>query len=265
MPFSAMRDRPGSAPSAPTEILRTEGLGKSFGRFSALTSVDLTITRGDLKAIIGPNGAGKTTLFNVISGELNASRGRILYKGHDVTRVPAYALARRGIGRSFQITNVFRKLSVMENVRIAVQAAHDAHYDFLSPVGRLRRTARRAQEILELIGLTSYAGTEAGVLSHGDQRRLEIGIVVATDPELVLLDEPTSGMSREEAHETIDLIRDIAAGRTVLFVEHNMDVVMNVAQRILVMHRGTLIAEGPPDEIRHNDEVRSAYLGSRDA
>ena len=243
-------------------LLTTEGLGKDFGRLTAVQSVSLSVAPGELKAIIGPNGAGKTTLFNLITGQLVPSRGLITYKGADMTRSPAYELARRGIGRSFQVTNVFRRLSVLENVRIAVQAVLKRGYDFLSSVKRLGEAEARAAAILETIGLGEYRDTEAGYLSHGDQRRLEIGIVLATDPELVLLDEPTSGMSREEILETMNLIRRIAENKTVVFIEHNMDVVTTIAQRIAVMHRGAVLAEGSPAEIRAHPEVRRAYLGS---
>jgi branched-chain amino acid transport system ATP-binding protein len=256
---------PGAGAGGPAALLRTAGVGKDFGGFTAVRNVDLRVAAGEVRAIIGPNGAGKTTLFNLISGELTPSRGRIFYRGADVTRAPSYELARRGIGRSFQVTNVFRRLSVLENVRIAVQARFGARYDFFTSVGRRPEVRERAEEILRTIGLADDRHREAGVLSHGDQRRLEIGIVLATDPELVLLDEPTSGMSREETHATLELIQRVAARKTIVFIEHNMDVVMHAARVITVMHRGDVIAEGGPAEIRAHDEVRRAYLGGTDA
>jgi branched-chain amino acid transport system ATP-binding protein len=243
-------------------LLLAEQVGKDFGHFAAVEQVSLAVRRGELKAIIGPNGAGKTTLFNMLSGEIKPSRGRIFYRGEDITRAPAYRLAHIGIGRSFQVTNVFRRLSVLENVRIAAQAKHHRDYDFVSSAGRLTETAEIADRVLETIGLAQYSDAPASSLSHGDQRRLEIGIVLATEPELVLLDEPTAGMSREEARSTMALIRDVAATRTVLFVEHNMEFVMGISQSVVVMQAGRIIAEGTPAEVRANPEVRRAYLGN---
>jgi len=243
-------------------VLRVDGLGKDFGHFTAVKEVSIAVRRGELKAIIGPNGAGKTTLFNMLSGEIKPSRGRIFYRGENITHVPAHVLAHIGIGRSFQITNVFRGLSVLENVRIAAQSKRHPNYDFASSAAGLTETARVAGGILETIGLAQYRRSPASSLSHGDQRRLEIGIVLATDPELILLDEPTAGMSREEARQTMGLIRDIAASRTVLFIEHNMEFVMGVSQSVVVMQAGRVIAEGGPAEIRADPEVKRAYLGN---
>lgn len=243
-------------------LLTIERLGKDFGNFTAVQEVSLTVRRGELKAIIGPNGAGKTTLFNMLSGQLKPSRGRTVYRGEDITAAPAHVLAHCGIGRSFQITTVFRGLSVLENVRIAVQSLRHRHYDFMSRAHALDLTRERAAQVLDDIGLSEYRDAPAATLSHGDQRRLEIGIVLATDPELLLLDEPTAGMSREEASATMELLRRIAEDRTVLFVEHNMEFVMGIAQTIVVMQSGTVIAEGSPAEIRADPRVRRAYLGN---
>jgi branched-chain amino acid transport system ATP-binding protein len=242
-------------------LLSVEGVGKDFGHFAAVREVSIAVRRGELKAIIGPNGAGKTTLFNILSGEIKPSRGRIVYRGEDITHVPMHVLAHLGIGRSFQITNVFRGLTVLENVRIAVQSKRHPSYNFLSGAHGLSATTSLAEQVLVTIGLTRYRGALASSLSHGDQRRLEIGIVLATDPELVLLDEPTAGMSRDEARATMQLIRDISATRTVLFVEHNMEFVMGISQSVIVMQSGHVIAEGTAAEIRANEEVRRAYLG----
>jgi branched-chain amino acid transport system ATP-binding protein len=224
--------------------------------------VSLAVRERELKAIIGPNGAGKTTLFNILSGELKPSRGRVVYRGREIGHLPAHHLSHLGIGRSFQVTNVFRGLTVLENVRIAAQARLHRHYDFATRRQSLTATRDEAEKILETIGLTDYAYVAASTLSHGDQRRLEIGIVLAADPQLLLLDEPTSGMSREEARTTMSLLRDIARNRTVLFVEHNMEFVMAVAQSIIVMQSGSVIAEGPPAQIRLDPAVRRAYLGN---
>ncbi len=243
-------------------LLWVDRIGKDFGNFTAVREVSLQVRQGELKAIIGPNGAGKTTLFNMLSGQLKPSRGRVVYRGSDIGESPTHRLAHLGIGRSFQITNVFRGLTVLENVRIAVQAKLHRHYDFAARAGSLSQTRDAAERILRTIGLADYADAPASTLSHGDQRRLEIGIVLATDPELVLLDEPTAGMSREEARATMELLREIARGRTVLFVEHNMEFVMGISQSIVVMQSGTVIAEGSPTEIRVSPVVRRAYLGN---
>jgi branched-chain amino acid transport system ATP-binding protein len=243
-------------------LLSVEGVGKDFGHFTAVREVSLAVRRGELKAIIGPNGAGKTTLFNMLSGEIKPSRGRIVYRGEDIANYPTYELAHVGIGRSFQVTNVFRGLTVLENVRIAVQSKRHVNFDIFSSVGQLSETTEIAQQALATIGLTKYGATLASRLSHGDQRRLEIGIVLATEPELILLDEPTAGMSRDEARSTMELIRNISATRTVLFVEHNMEFVMGISQSVVVMQSGQVIAEGTPAEIRANEKVRRAYLGS---
>ena len=243
-------------------LLRVDRVGKDFGNFTAVREVSLRVRKGELKAIIGPNGAGKTTLFHLLSGQLKPSRGRVLYRGSDIGELPTHRLAHLGIGRSFQITNVFRGLTVLENVRIAVQARRHRHYDFASRAEHLSATREAAERVLDTIGLTDYADAPASTLSHGDQRRLEIGIVLATDPELVLLDEPTAGMSREEARATMELLREIARGRTVLFVEHNMEFVMGIAESIVVMQSGAVIAEGSPAEIRISAVVRRAYLGN---
>jgi len=256
---AATREIPDASADA---LLRVEHVGKDFGSFTAVRNVSLAVREGELKAIIGPNGAGKTTLFNMLSGELKPSRGRVLYRGSDIGVLPPHRLSRLGIGRSFQITNVFRGLTVLENVRIAIQARVHRHYDFASRAAALADTRDSADHILETIGLRDYRDAFASTLSHGDQRRLEIGIVLAADPQLVLLDEPTSGMSREEARATMTLLRDIARGRTVLFVEHNMEFVMAISQSIVVMHSGAVIAEGPPEKIRFDPAVRRAYLGN---
>jgi branched-chain amino acid transport system ATP-binding protein len=264
---AALDPRPGRPDAALPDderdvLLSLEGVGKDFGHFTAVRDVSLKVRCGELKAIIGPNGAGKTTLFNMLSGELKPSRGRILYRGIDIAQRAAHALAHIGIGRSFQITNVFRGLSVLENVRIAVQSKRRFQYDFLSPARSLTGTMETADQILNAIGLARYRGALANSLSHGDQRRLEIGIVLATAPDLVLLDEPTAGMSRDEARQTMELIRGISVGRTVLFVEHNMEFVMGISQSVIVMQSGQVIAEGTAAEIRASAVVRRAYLGN---
>ena len=258
---SAARGQPTArVPREP--LLRIDRVGKDFGNFTAVREVSLDVYEGDLIAIIGPNGAGKTTLFNMLSGQIRPSRGRVIYRGMDIGQLPTHRLSHLGIGRSFQVTNVFRGLTVLENVRIAIQARMHGDYDFVRRAEKLAATRAGAEQILETIGLTRYRRALASTLSHGDQRRLEVGIVLAGDPSLVLLDEPTSGMSREEARATMDLLRDIARERTVVFVEHNMEFVMAISQSIVVMQSGEVIVHGAPADIRVDPVVRRAYLGN---
>jgi len=215
--------------------------------------------------VIGPNGAGKTTLFNLITGALSPTEGTVLFEGADITRLAPHDRARRGLGRSFQITNVFGGLTVRENVRLAAQAIR---MDSLSRSEQLFRRTTDLEEInaatdrvLERIDLTRFAEERASTLAYGDRRRLEIGLVLATDPSVVLLDEPTAGMGVEETEATMDLIDDVLADRTLVLIEHDIDLVMDVSDRVTVVHRGRELATGTPDEITENPEVREAYLG----
>jgi branched-chain amino acid transport system ATP-binding protein len=242
-------------------LLRTEHLSRAFGSLRAVDRVDFSVARGELRSIIGPNGAGKTTLFRLISGEMRPSGGAIWFDGQDITGLPQHAVARRGIAKSYQITNVFPHLSVLENVRVAVQGQGHA-FDFWSRVDRLTDTRDRAIQILQSIGLARKQSLPAAHLSHGEKRHLEIAIALATGPALLLLDEPTAGMSPEETDETIVLIRELAAGRTLLLVEHKMKVVMRISDRITVLHQGQVLAEGAPEEIRANQRVQQTYLGA---
>src|SRR5438034_11569348 len=242
-------------------LLRTEQLTRAFGSLLAVDRVNVSVRRGELRSIIGPNGAGKTTFFRLISGEMRPSSGRIWFDGRDITGLPQHQVARLGVAKSYQITNVFPHLTVLENVRVAVQG-HARAYDFWSKASDLRDVRRRAESLLERIGLGRKAGRLAAHLSHGEKRHLELGIALSTDPTLLLLDEPTAGMSPEETDETIHLIRRIAAGRTVILVEHKMKVVMNISDRITVLHQGQVLAEGSPAEIRANTRVQQTYLGA---
>jgi branched-chain amino acid transport system ATP-binding protein len=242
-------------------LLRTDKLTRAFGSLIAVDHVGITIRRGELRSIIGPNGAGKTTLFRLISGELAPSGGRIWFDRRDITGLPRHHIARLGIAKSYQITNVFPHLSVLENVRVAVQG-HVRSFDFWSRADRLVGTRDRAIAILERIRLERRAGLLAAHLSHGEKRHLEIAIALASDPALLLLDEPTAGMSPQETDETIVLIRELALGRTVVLVEHKMKVVMKISDRITVLHQGQVLAEGAPDEIRANLRVQQTYLGA---
>ncbi len=241
--------------------LRTEHLSRSFAGFKAVNDVSLEIPLGGVRTIIGPNGAGKTTFFNLLSGLLPPSEGKIFFGDQEITQLRPYERARLGIARSFQITNIFAKLSVYENVRLAVQSLHDGKANFFLPASRMGDSSARCSEILEDIGLTSAADALAENLSHGDQRRLEIGLVLARDPTVLLLDEPLAGMSPTETHETVALIQRIAPGRTIVLVEHDIDVVMSISETITVMQAGAILTVGTPAEIRANEAVQRAYLG----
>jgi branched-chain amino acid transport system ATP-binding protein len=251
---------PEPAMSDPTPLLRTEHLTRNFGSLMAVNRVDVSVRRGELLSIIGPNGAGKTTFFRLISGEIPPSAGRIWFDGRDITGLPRHVVSRLGVAKSYQITNVFPNLTVLENVRVAAQG-HARAFDFWSRADRLDAVRDRALGILATIGLRDKAALPAAHLSHGEKRHLELAIALASDPPLLLLDEPTAGMSPEETDETIVLIRQLAARRTVVLVEHKMKVVMNISDRITVLHQGQVLAEGTPDEIRANERVQRTYLG----
>ena len=246
-------------------MLEVVNLRKHFGGVHAVSGVNLAVADGELRAIIGPNGAGKTTLFNLITGDLRHDAGTIRFRGEEISALPPHELCRRGLGRTFQITSIFRRLSVLENVQTALLARHRRHYNLFARARRLYRDA--ALELLDRVGLEAQAPKPSGILSHGDQRRLELAIALAGEPSLLMLDEPTAGMAPRERHEIMVLVARIAAttGLTVVFTEHDMDVVFAVARRITVLHQGVVIAEGPPADVRANPEVRCVYLGEQDA
>jgi len=242
-------------------LLRTEELTRAFDSLRAVDRVSLTIHQGELRSIIGPNGAGKSTFFRLIAGELSPTSGTIWFNEMDITGLRQHQVARLGITKSYQITNVFPKLSVLENVRVAVQG-YRRSFNFWSRAASLRDSWDRALAILTAVHLERKAELLAAHLSHGEKRHLEIAIALAADPALLLLDEPTAGMSPEETDETIVLIKELAAGRTVVLVEHKMKLVMNISNRITVLHQGQLLAEGSPEEIRANARVQQTYLGA---
>jgi branched-chain amino acid transport system ATP-binding protein len=246
---------------ASSYAFKTEHLTRAFSALKAVNDVTIEIPRGGVRTIIGPNGAGKTTFFNLLSGLLPPSAGRVWFGDRDITALDPYERARLGIARSFQITNIFPKLSVYENVRLAVQAVHDGTASFFLPMGKMGDLHAKTAEVLQDIGLAAIADTLAENLSHGDQRRLEIGLVLARDPQVLMLDEPLAGMSPTETHATVDLIQRIAPGRTILLVEHDIDVVMSISTTITVMQTGQILAVGTPLEIRANEAVQRAYLG----
>ena len=238
---------------------------KSFGRTPIINGVDLAIAKGERHAIIGPNGAGKSTLFNLISGRFPPSSGHILLDGEEITGLDAQDINRRGLARSFQITNIFPRLSVYENVRCALLWSRGYRYSFWQRIGALEDVRTRTEEIVRKIGLTARRDRPAGVLSYAEQRALEIGITIAGGAGVILLDEPTAGMSRSETRDAVELIRNVTQGKTLVMVEHDMGVVFGLADRISVLVYGRILAAGTPDEIRGNSAVREAYLGTETA
>lgn len=248
-----------------TPILVTDGLTRRFGELRAVDDVNLTVDRGEFRSIIGPNGAGKTTLFNCLTGVLEPSAGSVSFNGKDITSRSPHERVRRGIGRSFQITTVFGGLTVRENVRLAAQAVRDGGFspgDWLfRPTSDFEDVNEATEQVLDRVGLAEQGDVRAAALAYGDRRRLELGIVLATDPQLVLLDEPTAGMSREETRATMTLINDVLAERTLLLIEHDIDLVMNVSDRVTVLDRGRILATGTPEEIAADEDVQAAYLG----
>jgi branched-chain amino acid transport system ATP-binding protein len=242
-------------------ILELRGVGKSFGALEVLSQIDLDIEEGKITSVIGPNGAGKTTLFNVITNRFSVGAGKILFKKRDITRLKAHEITLAGLARSFQITNIYKRLTVFENIFLSVQTKSPRRLSLFTLSQGMSEVREKTKRILERIGLGNRAEVPAGQLSHGDQRHLEIGMTLATGPELLMLDEPTSGMSPAEAAQTMDLIKDLARDFTILLIEHNMDLVMNISDRIVVLNFGRKIAEGSPEEVADNPEVRRVYLG----
>jgi branched-chain amino acid transport system ATP-binding protein len=242
-------------------VIEVRGLCKSFGALHAVSDLEFTAPEGRITSIIGPNGAGKSTLFNLIAGTLAPDAGRIVLGGRDVTGLPAYELARLGLARSFQITNLFFGLSALENVRLAAQA-HEARRRFFSRLERLAAPAERARAVLAEFGIAELAGEPVANLSHGDQRRLEIAVCMASRPRVLLLDEPTQGMSPAETLAIDQLIKSLTGRVTVLMVEHDVDLVMSISDQVIVMHQGQKLFAGPPAQARNSSAVRGAYLGA---
>jgi branched-chain amino acid transport system ATP-binding protein len=246
-----------------TIILETRNLRKEFGGLVAVADVSLCVERGHIHSLIGPNGAGKTTLFNLITGKYQPTTGDVLFKNQPITHVPVHRRAHLGIGRSYQITNIFPNLTVLENVRLAVQAMNRGSFQILRRADSYRQYINRAYEVLDLLGLSDVALTVASILPHGGKRKLELAMLLAPDPELLLLDEPTAGMAAEQVPELIHTIKAIRDGgnKTVVLVEHNMNVVMNISNQITVMHLGSVLIHGTPAEVAADKTVQSAYLG----
>jgi branched-chain amino acid transport system ATP-binding protein len=242
-------------------ILELRGIYKDFGAVKVLLGINLDIREGERHAIIGPNGAGKSTLFNLITGKYSPTRGRIFLKGKDITGANPFKPARMGMARSFQITNIFPTMTVFENVRNAVLSMNKIRYNMFSRLSRMDGINRQTEEVLGQIGLLERKGEIAGELSYGQQRALEIGLTIATNPELILLDEPTAGMSSEETREAVKLIGRVTAGKSLIIIEHDMEVVFSLANRISVIYYGQILASGPPEEIRNDQKVKDVYLG----
>lgn len=242
--------------------LRLVDVHKSFGRTAIINGVSLDIPKSERHAIIGPNGAGKSTLFNLISGRFEVTSGRIELKGEDITNLDAHVINRKGLSRSFQITNIFPRLSVYENIRCGVLWSLGYRYSFWHRIGALKEVARLTDEIVEKIGMAGRRDRLAGVLTYAEQRALEIGVTIACGADMILLDEPTAGMSRSETDEAVELIRNVTQDKTLVMVEHDMSVVFNLADRISVLVYGEIIATGTPEEIRGNKAVQEAYLGT---
>jgi branched-chain amino acid transport system ATP-binding protein len=242
-------------------MLEVTGLSKNFGALRASDGIDLEVRQGETHAIIGPNGAGKTTLIAQLAGNLRPDAGRIRFAGEDITALPAHKRARRGLARSFQITSIYPQFSVLDNVALAVQASAGHSFRFWRPARRDRTLAEPAQRILDEVGLSGRSHILAANLAHGEQRQLEVAMVLATGPRLMLLDEPMAGMGVDESQRMIALLAGLKRTQTMILVEHDMDAVFRLADRISVLVYGRIVASGTPDEIRANREVRAAYLG----
>jgi branched-chain amino acid transport system ATP-binding protein len=249
-----------------TAHFECEGLTKAFGALVAVEDVTLKVAKGEVRAVIGPNGAGKTTFFNLLTGVLKPTAGRVLLDGVDLTGKPVEQIVQLGISRTFQLTALLPETSTLENVRIAAQARQPGRWRFLGGGALLAETRRTAEEALDRLGLLSHAHEPAGLLSHGDQRLLEVAMALAQKPDIMLLDEPTQGLSIEETEQAVEILKGLLAdgNLTVLLVEHDMEVVFSLARRIAVLHRGRLIADGTPDEVKADAAVQDAYLGGLD-
>ena len=244
-------------------ILEVKQLGHSYGRYRVIDDISLSVTAGELSALIGPNGAGKTTFYNAVSGKFRPTRGRVFFDGEDITGLPSHKAVDRGLLRSFQITNIFPRLTVIQNVMVPLVFHERKHYSMLKSLRSEKALYQKAETVLSKIGILDRAHVQAAELAYGDKRLVEMAIVLARQPKLVLLDEPTAGMNPEETERMIALIRELAErfGTTFFLTEHDMKVVFAIASRIFVLHQGVLLAEGGPDEIRNNPKVREAYLG----
>ena len=243
------------------ELLSIRDIYKDFRGLEVLKGVDLSVAKGTRHAVIGPNGAGKTTLFHIVTGNLDPSRGNIYYNGTDITRLPIHRRSRMGISRSFQVTNIFSDLTVFDNVLSGVRSHEGDRYSLLKNPHRSRKLREKSDDIIEKIGLTPVKGKVARELAYGEQRALEIGITLSTSPELILLDEPTAGMTREDTRAFIEMIDKVTRDLTLVIIEHDMDVVFSLATTLSVLHYGKILISGKPDDVRKDQRVKDAYLG----
>jgi branched-chain amino acid transport system ATP-binding protein len=244
-------------------LLEVKDLHKDFSGLKVLTGINLCVEKGERHSIIGPNGAGKSTLFNIITGKYRPSLGRIFFDGEDITGLSPYKISRRGLARSFQIINIFPMMNVYQNVRNAILSKEKIRLNTFFRLEKMDRIDQETINVLESLGLIEIKDVLAGELSYGQQRALEIGIALATDPKLILLDEPTAGMTKEETKETVALIQNVTKGKTLVVIEHDMEVVFSIAHRITVFYYGKILASGTPDEIRNSEKVKEAYLGKK--
>ncbi len=245
-----------------TPVLRLSGVSKHFGGIYIIDNVDMEIAKGERHALIGPNGAGKSTLFNLITGLFAPTVGTIHFKDRRIDGLPPHRIVRLGIARSFQIINIFKDMKVCDNVRNALVAKHHYSLAFTRTLAGLRKVNEETEYILSRLRLIPFQNEPAGTLGYGQQRALEMGLAIALDPELILLDEPGAGLTPEETRDVVQLIREVTTGKTLVIVEHDMDVVFDLADRISVLNRGRILATGTPEEIKRNDQVREVYLGS---
>ena len=242
-------------------IVEGKSISKHFGSLRAVDNVDLKVSKGIIHSIIGPNGAGKTTLFNLLTGFIGVTSGEIFFKGENITNLPPYIISKKGMARSFQITSIFPDLSVHENVRIAAQSREKQSYNFLKHFNQLKEASEKADEVLEFIGLIEKREVISKNLSYGENRILDIGIAFATNPEVILLDEPMSGLPLGDLQWLMRLVEEISKTLTVILIDHNIDLVIAISHMITVLNQGSIIAEGRPDEIQKNEKVQEAYLG----
>ncbi len=244
-------------------ILKVENLGHTFGKFQVLKGINLEVKKGVITSLIGPNGAGKTTFYNVISGKYHATEGNVYFKGKNITKLPAHKIVDLGLVRSFQVTNIFPDLTVIENILIPLILYNKKAFSIFSNLKKDEKLYEKAENILNEIGLDKFKNRKASELSYGDKRLIEIGIVLSREPEMILLDEPTAGMNPEETHKMINMIKKLASdfNTTFFITEHDMNVVFSLASYIYVLHQGKLLAHGSPEDIKLNNEVKEAYLG----
>lgn len=246
-----------------TALLEIKDVDKDFSGLEVLFGINLTVEQGERHAIIGPNGAGKSTLFNLVTGRYRVSRGKILFKEEEITNWSPFKVCRHRLARSFQVTNLFPNMTVYENIRNAILSKKGIRFNMFSRLKNLKEVTDETTALLKTIGLEEFPDTPAGELAYGHQRALEIGVTLATDPELILLDEPTAGMTTEETREAVRLIDRVTKGKTLVIIEHDMDVVFSISDRVTVLYYGKILATGAPQEIRENEEVKKAYLGSK--